>query len=115
VSVNLSKDEANFMQRIKLRHRAQPHRSYPGNHDVYFLSLDKLTKIIIAHAALFTPWMPDIQQWIVRISSVAIPRNIVGHMNWLNAIDEQDIDALYTDLRRLYRQLPATGLTLLIP
>ncbi len=103
------------IQRVKQDYAEQPYHSSPGTHNIYYLFLPDLHKIILANSHLFRPLIPDIDQWVLRIEDVRLPRNIVGHMNWLNTADEQLIDALYSDLRTLIRKLPRTGISISIP
>src|SRR5690242_12535997 len=53
----------------------------PGRHDIYYLFLKDLTKILTAHSQLFIQSVPNIDQWIVDLEKILMPRNIVGHMN----------------------------------
>jgi hypothetical protein len=103
------------IQAVKEDYSKQPQHSSPGAHNIYYLFLPDLLKIILANSHLFRPLIPDIDQWVVRIESVRLPRNIVGHMNWLNTPDEQLIDALYSDLRTLIRKLSRSGMPISIP
>jgi hypothetical protein len=115
LSVTLTHDQMKKIQKMKADYHSQPHRANPGNHDIYYLYLPQLTKIVSLQAGLFMPKIPDIDAWILRLESIRLPRNIVSHMNWPNAVDSQDIDALYLDLRRLYLRLQESGLVLLVP
>lgn len=103
------------IERMKRDHSRQPRHSSPGAHNIYYLFLSDMPKIILANSHLFRPIMPDIDQWVLRIEDVRLPRNIVGHMNWLNTLDEQLIDALYSDLRTLIRKLARSGISITIP
>lgn len=103
------------IQLVKQDYAKQPHHSSPGTHNIYYLFLPDLHKIILANSHLFRPLIPDIDQWVLRLEDVRLPRNIVGHMNWLNTADEQLIDALYSDLRALIRKLPRSGMSISIP
>lgn len=103
------------VQRVKADYSRQPHRANPGNHDIYYLFLPDLTKIASIHADLFRPIIPDIDTWIARLEAIRLPRNIVGHMNWLNSADRTDVDSLYKDLGRLHQRLQKSGVNLIIP
>jgi hypothetical protein len=103
------------VQGVKADYRSQPHRANPGNHDIYYLFLPDLTKIISTHAGLFNPIIPEIDTWIARLESIRLPRNIVGHMNWPNNKDRSDVDRLYRDIKRLHQQLQRPGFNLIIP
>ena len=114
-SVAVSPPLDNKVQGVKADYRRQPHRSNPGTHNIYYLFLPDLTKIVSVHANLFRPIIPDIDTWIARLEAIRLPRNIVGHMNWLNSTDITDVDSLYRDLKRLHKQLQNQGVTLIIP
>ena len=92
----------------------KPWHSTPGKHDIYYVFLSDLSKIITANSHLFRPLIPDIDQWIVRIELLRLPRNIVGHMNWPHQTDRQRIDVTHADLHQLVQQLAAAGTTTLI-
>ena len=94
----------------------QPWHSTPGKHEVYYIFLSDLNKIITPNSHLFEPHIRDIDQWIARIEQIRIPRNIVGHMNWLSTVDRTRIDVFYADIQHLIARLATdTTLTLTIP
>lgn len=95
-------------------YNAQPWHSTPGKHEVYYLFLSDLNKIIAPNSHLFAPHIPDIDQWIARIEQIRLPRNIVGHMNWLSKVDRNRIDVLYADIQHLIVGL-ASNVTLVVP
>jgi hypothetical protein len=94
---------------------SQPWHSTPGKHDVYYVFLSDLGKIIVANSHLFIPIIKDIDNWVMRLEQIRLPRNIVGHMNWLNAIDRKRIDVVHSDLRLLVHKLVTAGAVLSIP
>ena len=94
---------------------AEPHHSAPGTHDIYYLLLSELTRILLVNSNLFLPVIPDVHQWVARLEAIRLPRNVVGHMNWLHANDIQEIDGLYRDLRALLQSFPRQGVNLVIP
>jgi hypothetical protein len=94
---------------------ARPWHSTPGRHEIYYAFLSDLNKIMTANSHLFATHIPDVDQWILRLEQLRLPRNIVGHMNWLSITDRQRIDVFYSDLQHLFRQLAATQLSLVVP
>jgi hypothetical protein len=94
---------------------SQPWHSTPGKHDVYYVFLSDLGKIIVANSHLFRPVISDIDNWVMRLEQIRLPRNIVGHMNWLTAIDRKRIDVVHSDLRLLIHKLTTAGTVLSIP
>lgn len=108
-------DTIRTVNRVKRSYSSQPWHSSPGAHDIYFLFLPDLVKIVTTTSHLFLPIIPDIDQWVVRLEEIRLPRNIVGHMNWLNAADKHLIDTTYAELKALMKRLPSTGVPVLIP
>lgn len=94
----------------------RPWHSTPGKHEVYYIYLSDLTKILTTNSTQFLPHIPDIDQWTARLEQIRLPRNIVGHMNWLTAVDRGRIDVCYADVQQLVAQLATNPqLALLIP
>jgi hypothetical protein len=85
----------------------QPWYSTPGKHEVYYIYLSDLTKILTANSGQFKPLIPDIDLWTARLEMVRSPRNIVGHMNWLTKADRTRIDTCHHDVLQLVGQLAA--------
>lgn len=77
----------------------------PGSHDIYYLYLSDLTKIMAATRNLVVAVVSDVDSWIAKIESVRIPRNLVGHMNFPNAADRNRIDVLHRELGLLVQRL----------
>ena len=111
ISVRKQQDLA----RIKQDYLSQPAQSFPGVHDIYFLYLTDLTTIIRNNANLFVPIIPNIQYWILRLELIRLSRNIVGHMNWLNSYDIQEIRRTYLEIKPLINNLHTSGINILIP
>jgi hypothetical protein len=100
------------------RHAKRPWHTNPGTHDIYYTNLSDLSEIMRANAHLFRVTVQDIDEWIVKIHQVLLPRNVVGHMNFPNSNDKQRIDVLYSDCQVLIAYLqrqPPNVLPLLIP
>src|SRR5258708_16796458 len=68
----------------------RPWHSTPGKHEVYYVYLSDLTKIMTTNSAQFVPHIPDVDQWTARLEQIRLPRNIVGHMNWPTKIDRKE-------------------------
>jgi hypothetical protein len=103
------------VQRRRADYTNQPWHSTPGKHDIYYVLLPELSRIITANSHLFKPLIPNIDAWIARIEQLHLPRNIVGHMNWPHRTDRQRIDVVYSDLHQLVQQLAASGTAFSIP
>jgi hypothetical protein len=53
---------------------------------------------------------------LARLEQVRLPRNIVGHMNWLTVADRKRIDVMHADIQALLNHLVTTRkLTTQIP
>jgi hypothetical protein len=101
---------------LKRSYGKKPWYSTPGKHEVYYLLLSQLTKILTTNSNQFKPHIPDIDQWTARLEQIRLPRNIVGHMNWLSDIDRGRIDVCHADVQQLVTHLAKNPqLTLTIP
>lgn len=108
----MQKDVAGMMKSYGNR----PWHSTPGKHEVYYLFLSDLTKILTTNSNQFQPHITDIDQWTARLEQIRLPRNIVGHMNWLTDVDRGRIDVCHADVQQLVAKLAQIPqLTLLIP
>jgi hypothetical protein len=103
------------VQGIKQDYANQPGSTLPGNHDIYYLFLSDLTKIITDHSNSFVVFIPNINQWIINLEQIRLPRNIVGHMNWPSVMDRRQIDKIYRDAKSLMRQFSNSGIGIIIP
>lgn len=83
----------------------RPWHSTPGKHEVYYIYLSDLTKILTSNSAQFLPLIPDVDQWTARLEQIRLPRNIVGHMNWLTVVDRNRIDVCLADIEQLVAKL----------
>ncbi|WKZ41259.1 MAG: hypothetical protein QY328_04305 [Anaerolineales bacterium] len=113
--VVIDKDKNKQVQKFKQNYLNQPGATLPGRHDIYYLYLSDLTKIMTSHSNLFIPIIPDVDQWIIRLEQIRLQRNIVGHMNWLSTNDISRIDQTYKDAKKLMREFSRSGMTTLIP
>lgn len=103
------------VQRVKNDYIRNPGHTSPSTHDLYFLFLPDLNYLIRPNSHLFLPIIPDIDQWILRIERIRLPRNIVGHMNWLNKTDTKEIDNTYAEVKILMRALSQSSIEIVIP
>jgi len=97
------------------RYLAHPWHGTAGTHPIYFCYLSSLAKILEANKNLFDPVVKDIDGWIARTEQIVLPRNVVGHMNWLSATDKNRIQVFHSDVHALLKKLAENGLQLLIP
>ena len=102
-------------QNRRLQYAAKPKNALPGTHDIYLIFLRDLTEIIRANSHLFIPVIPTIDEWIVTLEEIRVPRNLVGHMNFPNAFDRIAIDRTYSQLPSLLRHVAAYPVSISIP
>jgi len=102
-------------RKARRQYSNKPQHTSPGIHDIYFVYLSDLTKIMRQNSHLLAPVVPDVDKWVVRLEAIRIPRNIVGHMNWLNEHDKKLINSTYFELKALMKRLSRTGITIEIP
>lgn len=102
--------------KVKKRHLKKPTHTSPGKHDVYYIYLSDLTKIMTAHSHLIVKVIADVDLWVARLEDVRMPRNLVGHMNFPNIADRRRIQTVYGELTALMQKLETTdGLRIQIP
>jgi hypothetical protein len=101
--------------RFRNNYAKQPHHTLPGTHDIYYVFLYNLAEIIQTHIHLFRPLIPNIDQWVLLIEELQLPRNVVGHVNWLGTPDKKQIDKTYIEAKALIRQFSRTGNSIIIP
>lgn len=93
----------------------RPQNANPGSSDIYLVFLTDLTEIIRANANVFTPVIPDIDNWIATLDAIRVPRNLVGHMNFPNSYDRLQIETAYTQLPKLIGNLNVNRVPILMP
>jgi hypothetical protein len=88
----------------------------PGSHDIYYVYLSDLTKIMTTTRNLVIKVIADVDTWIVKMEGIRIPRNLVGHMNFPNTADRSRIDTLHIEVSTLMQKLEKEpGLKIRIP
>jgi hypothetical protein len=113
---SIGPDTKKRIEKIKKDHLRKGVHTLPGRHDVYYIYLSDLTKIMAAARHLIIKVIADVDSWIVKTESVRVPRNLVGHMNFPNLADRNRIDALHTDLSGLMSRLEKEpGLKIEVP
>lgn len=100
---------------VKSDYVANPVHNVPGNHDIYFLFLPDLTKIIFENVEQFRPTIPGVDTLVVSLERIRLPRNLVGHMNWPNQDDRNIIEETYRELKKLVFSFNKRGLAVSIP
>ncbi len=102
-------------ERFRGQYQREPLHTSPGGHDIYFVFLSDLNRIILANSNLILPVVPDIDSWVAKIEGIRIPRNLVGHMNFPDEIDRRSIDRFYAEIPALIHQLASHMLPVQIP
>ena len=96
------------VDRVRRDYLTNPRHTYPGKHGIYYVYLRNLGDIMREHADLFAPVMPNIDEWIAKIEQIRLPRNVVGHMNFINRNDQKLIDSMYDECKELVRVLQSS-------
>jgi hypothetical protein len=78
-----------------------------GKHGIYYIDLKDLGEIMRANSNLFLPIIPDIDDWILGIETIRLPRNLVAHMNFIDSVDTIGIDAFYRKCKKLIPRVQA--------
>jgi hypothetical protein len=99
----------------RMRYARLPQHTSPGTHDIHYIPLSKLNNIIRVNSHLFLPIIPDIDQWVVKVEGIRIPRNLIGHMNFPHGGDRQKIDNLHRDIETLVLCVQRAQIVLQIP
>jgi len=102
-------------EKRRRQYAKKPQHTLPGLHDIYYVFLSDLNKIISANSNLLLPIVPDIDQWVVKIEEIRTPRNLVGHMNFPDERDRRRIDQLHSQISSLISHVEARGLPIQIP
>lgn len=102
-------------QDLASRYASRPWHTNPGAHHLYYTTLYQLAEILRVNSHILLPAIPDIDQWLVKIETIRLPRNVVGHMNFPTDTDRKRIDVLYEDVKALVDKLAADGIALIIP
>lgn len=105
----------NDANETRKRYARNPQHTVPGTHDIYYVYLSSLNNIIRTNSNQFLPIVPDIDQWVSKIESILIPRNLVGHMNFPNQADRERIDRLHQDIYALVTCVQRAGISIRIP
>jgi hypothetical protein len=92
-------------ERVRRRYLASPAHTHPGKHGIYYVYLHDLGNIMHENARYFTPIIPEVDKWVLKIEQVGLPRNCVGHMNLINAEDRRQINTMYYECKALIRKL----------
>lgn len=100
---------------VKKSYAMKPSHTSPGKHDIYYVFLPDLNKIMLANSNLFRTIIPDVDAWITKVEDVWVPRNLVGHMNYPDRPDRDRIDKLYSELSVLMSRLEKSTLPVQIP
>lgn len=116
---DLAGDAKKSYERNKQRYLNQEAQLYstPGLHPLYFVDIKDLNEIIRANKPLFVTVLSEkiIDNMLVKIEDIRIPRNIVAHMNFPNKTDRDRINVFYTDLQKIIELVSSKTQEILIP
>jgi len=103
------------VERFQIQYSKKAWRSNPGKHGLYYVGLSDLSEIMRANADFIREVIPDIDDWLVNIETLRIPRNTLAHMNSPSVTDLGLIDQLYILSRGLLPKLSTKKIQTLIP
>jgi hypothetical protein len=113
---SIDREKKRIIERNKLRYLSKPGHTSPGKHDIYYLYLSDLSKIMLLNKHLIVTLIPDVDTWVLKLEDVLVPRNLVGHMNFPHQGDRARIDALHRELNGLVQKLEKrAGFTIQVP
>lgn len=81
-----------------------PNRS-PGNHDIYCTYLSGLERILAKNRHAFTHKLRNVDEIIISLNKVRVPRNLTSHMNIVTANDRSEIAQLYKVCKDAIKEL----------
>lgn len=94
----------------------RPWHTNPGKHEIYYMDLFDLIELLRVNGHIISIIVVDIDQWVAKLESIRLPRNVVAHMNFLSAKDRSRIDTLHSDLMVLFQTIEKSKtLSLQIP
>lgn len=96
-------------QEFKEDYLEKPWHGMPGKHFIYFITLKWLNDIALANSGFLEPIIPNIDDWIIKIEDMRLPRNVVAHMNFPNKTDRQRIDIIYEEFKVLIKGIQDKG------
>lgn len=96
-------------QNFKENYLGKPWHTLPGKHPIYFIDLNDLNNIARENSGSFEPTIPTIDNWVLKIEDIRLPRNVVAHMNFPNKTDRQRIDVIYEDFKALIESIQNKG------
>ncbi|HXN72500.1 MAG TPA: hypothetical protein VN861_08095 [Candidatus Acidoferrales bacterium] len=111
----VSPNVVNKAQKRRARYAAKPKHANPGSHDIYLIDLFDLTEILRINSNLFSPIIPETDQFLVVLESMRVSRNIIGHMNFPNAYDRNAVDTAYKELPAILARLAAGNVPISVP
>ncbi len=93
----------------KAKYTNRPWHSQQGSHDIYYIDLTDLNEIVRANRAQFDPIITDLDQWLLKVESIRLPRNVVAHMNFPGLTDKRRVETVHSDFIQLVRHLQSTS------
>lgn len=86
---------------LRLRYKNSPWACSPGQHEIYYLNLSELNVIVNKNIGKFRPVVPNIDDLVLRIEMIRLPRNVVAHMNFPNRTDKHNIKVVHEYMKGL--------------
>ena len=103
------------VERFRGQYSKKAWRSNSIKHGLYYVGLSDLSEIMRANADFIREVIPEIDDWLINIEALRIPRNTLAHMNYPNVTDLDLIEKLYNLSRHLIPKLSMKRIQPLIP
>ena len=92
-------------ERLEKQYKNASTGTKPGEHMIYFVGMRDLGEIFRSNRNHFDPLIADLDDWLLRIEAIRLPRNIVAHSNYPNIYDDKKVDRVYLESKVLLRQV----------
>ena len=92
-------------EKLREDYLKKPWHTMPGEHFIYFTDLSRLNEIARINSGSFVPIISTIDEWILKIENMRLPRNVIAHMNFPNKEDRQRINVIYEDFKVLIKHV----------
>ncbi len=87
--------------KLQERYKNSPWPSFPGKHEIYYMYLPDLNKIVGENVGRFRPVIQDIDDVILNIEKIGLSRNVIAHMNFPNRTDRERIDNVHEYIKKM--------------
>lgn len=97
-----SKKKQKDIIKLQERYKNSPWPSSPGDHEIYYIYLSDLNKIVGENVERFRPVIQDIDDVILNIEKIGLSRNVIAHMNFPSRTDRERIDSAHEYIKKMF-------------